>query len=240
MPGLMAQPPRTASPMSISLPSREGHMTTRRSSSASSLRPVERSRLYEQLVEMLCEHIDDADLQPGDRLPPDCELAAQVGVGRASISRRPWPRRFWASSRSSTARARSCSGPAPSSRSWRPCGRGNGDCLRSSRRTRPSRSNSPSSQRDGAARRTLPHRRRAGVHGGEVWDGGLAAVGDKRFPRRGHGRGALRPARRPLGRDLQHHLWVARRVALPARPPADSLHGHRQIADAIKTPSTRR
>jgi len=28
-----------------------------------------------------------------------------------------------------------------------------------------------------------------------VWDGGLAAVGDKRFPRRGHGRGALRPAR---------------------------------------------
>ncbi len=113
MPGLMAQPPRTASPMSISLPSREGHMTTRRSSSASSLRPVEGSRLYEQLVEMLCEHIDDADLQPGDRLPPDCELAAQVGVGRASISRRPWPRRFWASSRSSTARARSCSGPAP-------------------------------------------------------------------------------------------------------------------------------
>ena len=130
--------------------------------------------------------------------------------------------------------------PLPSSRSWRPCGRGNGDCLRSSRRTRPSRSNSPSSQRDGAARRTWPHRRRAGVHGGEVWDGGLGAVGDKRFPRRGHGRGALRPARRPLGRDLQHHLWVARRVALPARPPADSLHGHRQIADAIKTPSTRR
>lgn len=43
-----------------------------------------------------------------------------------------------------------------------------------------------------------------------------------------------------LGRDLQHHPWVARRVALPARPPADSLHGHRQIADAIKTPSTRR
>jgi GntR family transcriptional repressor for pyruvate dehydrogenase complex len=119
--------------MSISLPSREGHMTMRRSSSASSLRPVERSRLYEQLVEMLCEHIDDADLQPGDRLPPERELAAQVGVSRASISRRPWPRRFWASSTSGTARAQSCSGPAPSSRSWR-LPRGNADCLRSSRR----------------------------------------------------------------------------------------------------------
>src|SRR6266545_4000800 len=80
--------------MSISLPSREGHMTTRRSSSASSLRPVERSRLYEQLVEMLCERIDDADPQPGDRLPPERELAAQVGVSRASISRRRWPRRL--------------------------------------------------------------------------------------------------------------------------------------------------
>jgi hypothetical protein len=226
--------------MSISLLSREGHMTTRRSSSASPLRPVERSRLYEQLVEMLCEHIDDADLQPGDRLPPERELAAQVGVSRASISRRRWPRRFWASSTSSTARARSCSGPAPSSRSWRPCGRGNADCLRSSRRTRPSRSNSPSSRRDDAARRTWP----ASTTRWRTWRRGVG-----RRPGRGR-RQALptprsRPRRapacsRPLGRDLQHHPWVARRVALPARPPADSLHGHRQIADAIKTPSTRR
>lgn len=49
------------------------------------LRPIARPRLYEQLVEQLCEHIEDAGLRPGDRLPPERELAAQLGVSRVSI-----------------------------------------------------------------------------------------------------------------------------------------------------------
>lgn len=50
------------------------------------LRPVERPRLYEKLVERLCEHVETAGLQPGDRLPPERELAAQLGTSRASVS----------------------------------------------------------------------------------------------------------------------------------------------------------
>lgn len=61
-------------------------MTPRPSRPAKSLRPIERPRLYEQLAERLCEHIKDADLRPGDRLPPERELAAQLGVSRVSIS----------------------------------------------------------------------------------------------------------------------------------------------------------
>lgn len=49
------------------------------------LRPIARPRLYEQLVEKLCEHIDEAGLRPGDRLPPERELAAQLGVSRVSV-----------------------------------------------------------------------------------------------------------------------------------------------------------
>ncbi|MGH3648508.1 MAG: FadR/GntR family transcriptional regulator [Micromonosporaceae bacterium] len=42
--------------------------------------------MYEQLVELLCEHIEEAGLRPGDRLPPERELAAQLGVSRVSVS----------------------------------------------------------------------------------------------------------------------------------------------------------
>jgi DNA-binding FadR family transcriptional regulator len=51
----------------------------------SALRPMERSRLYEQLVERLLTLIREMGLRPGQKLPPERELSAQLGVSRASI-----------------------------------------------------------------------------------------------------------------------------------------------------------
>lgn len=53
---------------------------------ADQLRRVARPRLYEVIVEQLCAHIAGDDLQPGDRLPAERELAARLGVSRASLS----------------------------------------------------------------------------------------------------------------------------------------------------------
>jgi GntR family transcriptional repressor for pyruvate dehydrogenase complex len=50
------------------------------------LRPVSRPRLYEVIVEQLCAYIADRQLAPGHRLPPERELAAKLGVSRASLS----------------------------------------------------------------------------------------------------------------------------------------------------------
>lgn len=47
---------------------------------------VPRQRLYEQIVQELHDHITAADLRPGDRLPPERELAARLGVSRASVA----------------------------------------------------------------------------------------------------------------------------------------------------------
>jgi GntR family transcriptional regulator, transcriptional repressor for pyruvate dehydrogenase complex len=46
---------------------------------------MQRSRLYEQLVERLLALVDELDLKTGDRLPPERELAADLGVSRASV-----------------------------------------------------------------------------------------------------------------------------------------------------------
>lgn len=54
-------------------------------SPAPSLRPMARSRLYEQLVERLLAIIHEGKLGPGDRLPPERELSAGLGVSRASV-----------------------------------------------------------------------------------------------------------------------------------------------------------
>jgi GntR family transcriptional regulator, transcriptional repressor for pyruvate dehydrogenase complex len=50
------------------------------------LRPVTRPRLYEVIVEQLCAYMSDNDLSEGDRLPAERDLAAQLGVSRASLS----------------------------------------------------------------------------------------------------------------------------------------------------------
>lgn len=47
---------------------------------------VTRPRLYEQLVERILGHIEAASLGPGDHLPPERELAEQLGVSRATVS----------------------------------------------------------------------------------------------------------------------------------------------------------
>lgn len=59
--------------------------SSRPGSSARALRPMQRSRLYEQLVERLLALIHELDLKAGDRLPPERELAAGLGVSRASV-----------------------------------------------------------------------------------------------------------------------------------------------------------
>jgi len=50
------------------------------------LRPAKRPRLYEVIVEQLCGYIDNNAMSPGDRLPAERDLAANLGVSRASLS----------------------------------------------------------------------------------------------------------------------------------------------------------
>lgn len=47
--------------------------------------PTRRRRLPEELQRSLTEFVRDNGLQPGDRLPPEAELAEALGVGRSSI-----------------------------------------------------------------------------------------------------------------------------------------------------------
>lgn len=47
---------------------------------------VQRQRLYELIVEQLCDHIRAVGLKPGDRLPAERQLAAQLGVSRAALA----------------------------------------------------------------------------------------------------------------------------------------------------------
>jgi GntR family transcriptional regulator, transcriptional repressor for pyruvate dehydrogenase complex len=50
------------------------------------LRPVSRPRLYEQVVSQIQAWVAENGLEVGDRLPPERELAARLGVSRATIS----------------------------------------------------------------------------------------------------------------------------------------------------------
>jgi GntR family transcriptional regulator, transcriptional repressor for pyruvate dehydrogenase complex len=50
------------------------------------LKPVTRPRLYEVIVEQLCAYMADNEMTPGDRLPAERDLAAKLGVSRASLS----------------------------------------------------------------------------------------------------------------------------------------------------------
>jgi GntR family transcriptional regulator, transcriptional repressor for pyruvate dehydrogenase complex len=49
------------------------------------LRPVRRTRLYEEVVERLRELIDVQGLEPGDRLMSERELSERLGVSRTSV-----------------------------------------------------------------------------------------------------------------------------------------------------------
>lgn len=49
------------------------------------LRPMPRTRLYEQVVDRLREHVAQGGLRAGDRLPAERELAQRLGVSRASV-----------------------------------------------------------------------------------------------------------------------------------------------------------
>jgi GntR family transcriptional repressor for pyruvate dehydrogenase complex len=51
----------------------------------SELRPVERHRLYEQVLAQLRAHVEKEGLRAGDRLPSERELAERLGVSRNSI-----------------------------------------------------------------------------------------------------------------------------------------------------------
>ncbi|HWC24038.1 MAG TPA: FadR/GntR family transcriptional regulator [Flexivirga sp.] len=53
---------------------------------ADTLRPVGRTRLYEQVIARLQEHVAQSGLTSGSRLPPERELAARLGVSRASVA----------------------------------------------------------------------------------------------------------------------------------------------------------
>ena len=50
------------------------------------LRPVSRPRLYEQLVERLLAYVSEEGMSAGQRLPTERDLAAQLGVSRASVA----------------------------------------------------------------------------------------------------------------------------------------------------------
>ena len=48
--------------------------------------PLNRVRLYEQVAAQISAWIDEHDLQPGDKLPAERELASRLGVSRATLS----------------------------------------------------------------------------------------------------------------------------------------------------------
>jgi GntR family transcriptional repressor for pyruvate dehydrogenase complex len=49
------------------------------------LRPVERSRIYEDVSERLAEFVQEAKMAPGDRFPAERELARRLEVSRTSV-----------------------------------------------------------------------------------------------------------------------------------------------------------
>ncbi|WP_332664763.1 FadR/GntR family transcriptional regulator [Aeromicrobium sp.] len=56
------------------------------SRSFTGLKPLTRPRLYEQVAEQITGWIGENGLKPGDRLPPERELATRLGVSRATVS----------------------------------------------------------------------------------------------------------------------------------------------------------
>ncbi|HEX7300369.1 MAG TPA: FadR/GntR family transcriptional regulator [Solirubrobacteraceae bacterium] len=59
-------------------------MSARRSL-ASHFAPIERTPLYKQILERIQQLVESGDIVPGDQLPSERELAAQLGVSRTSL-----------------------------------------------------------------------------------------------------------------------------------------------------------
>lgn len=49
------------------------------------IQPVKRTRAYEEIVSQLTEMIRKGELKPGDKLPPERDLATAFGVGRPTL-----------------------------------------------------------------------------------------------------------------------------------------------------------
>jgi GntR family transcriptional repressor for pyruvate dehydrogenase complex len=49
------------------------------------LKPIKTKRIYEEIIEQIRVLVTEGHLQPGDRLPSERELAAQLNVSRASV-----------------------------------------------------------------------------------------------------------------------------------------------------------
>ncbi|MGI6161419.1 MAG: FadR/GntR family transcriptional regulator [Christensenellales bacterium] len=49
------------------------------------LEPLKKTRLYEEIIKQLMELIKNGSLKPGDRLPPERQLAEQLNVSRTAI-----------------------------------------------------------------------------------------------------------------------------------------------------------
>jgi GntR family transcriptional repressor for pyruvate dehydrogenase complex len=55
------------------------------SGTSAALRPLGRSRLYEDVAERLSQYVRESEMTAGDRFPPERELSKKLGVSRTSI-----------------------------------------------------------------------------------------------------------------------------------------------------------
>jgi len=49
------------------------------------IRPADKRRLYQQIADQIRTFIDKGNFAPGARLPPERDLAQQLGVSRPSV-----------------------------------------------------------------------------------------------------------------------------------------------------------
>jgi len=65
--------------------SSQGSTITSQAEVKSELEPVRKTRIYEEVAAQIQRLIADGRLRPGDRLPPERELAERFGVSRTSV-----------------------------------------------------------------------------------------------------------------------------------------------------------
>src|SRR3982750_2322149 len=84
MPGL---DPSASDPANDTRPSPDGDGTPggRAAWVPMPVRAIQSQRVYEKIAEQLTHLIRDRNMRPGDRLPPERELASQLGVSRPSV-----------------------------------------------------------------------------------------------------------------------------------------------------------